>query len=196
MSLTGKMYDHFNLKVCNSRRNAFCLQSQILMKVMQWTFLVFFFALQLGSALCGAAQTSAMLIVGRTIAGLGASGIINGSFTIISASVPLEKRPPLIGACMGISQLGQVIGPLIGGAFTTGYTWRWSFYISSLNYGLFMAVVFGGVFYLPIYFQAIREKSAMLSGVYLMPNILPQILTTILTGVLGKSHTQASFDHC
>ncbi|KAJ0273167.1 hypothetical protein COL940_010011 [Colletotrichum noveboracense] len=56
--------------------------------------------------------------------------------------------------------------------------------ISSLNYGLFMAVVFGGVFYLPIYFQAIKEKSAMLSGVYLMPNILPQILTTILTGVL------------
>ncbi|KAJ0299245.1 hypothetical protein Brms1b_013173 [Colletotrichum noveboracense] len=53
--------------------------------------------------------------------------------------------------------------------------------ISSLNYGLFMAVVFGGVFYLPIYFQAIKEKSAMLSGVYLMPNILPQILTTILT---------------
>ncbi|KAH0439641.1 hypothetical protein CcaCcLH18_02751 [Colletotrichum camelliae] len=270
--LTGKMYNHFNLK---------------------WSFLVFFFAFELGSALCGAAQTSAMLIVGRTIAGLGASGIINGSFTIISASVSLEKRPPLIGACMGISQLGQVIGPLIGGAFTTGYTWRWSFYInlplgaivavplviihipeqvakqsplqvlkglhrfldligfalfapsvimlllalqyggnqfpwkssqviglfcgaglnavvwafwnrhkgdegliptsmvkrrivaiSSLNYGLFMAVVFGGVFYLPIYFQAIKEKSAMLSGVYLMPNILPQILTTILTGVL------------
>ncbi|EQB43712.1 hypothetical protein CGLO_17602 [Colletotrichum gloeosporioides Cg-14] len=270
--LTGKMYNHFNLK---------------------WTFLVFFLAFELGSALCGAAQTSAMLIVGRTIAGLGASGIINGSFTIISASVPLEKRPPLIGACMGNSQLGQVIGPLIGGAFTTGYTWRWSFYInlplgvivaiplviiqipeqvvkqnplhvlkglhrfldligfalfapsvimlllalqyggnqfpwksiqviglfcgaglnaivwafwnrhkgdegliptsmvkrrivaiSSLNYGLFMAVVFGGVFYLPIYFQAIKEKSAMLSGVYLMPNILPQILTTILTGVL------------
>ncbi|KAK2777594.1 MFS multidrug transporter [Colletotrichum kahawae] len=270
--LTGKMYNHFNLK---------------------WSFLVFFLAFELGSVLSGAAQTSAMLIVGRTIAGLGASGIINGSFTIISASVPLEKRPPLIGACMGISQLGQVIGPLIGGAFTTGYTWRWSFYInlplgavvavplviihipeqvakqsplqvlkglhrfldligfalfapsvimlllalqyggnqfswkssqviglfcgaglnavvwafwnrhkgdegliptsmvkrrivaiSSLNYGLFMAVVFGGVFYLPIYFQAIKEKSAMLSGVYRMPNILPQILTTILTGVL------------
>ncbi|KAF4833737.1 Efflux pump mlcE [Colletotrichum tropicale] len=270
--LTGKMYNQFNLK---------------------WTFLVFFFAFELGSALCGAAQTSTMLIVGRTIAGLGASGIINGSFTIISASVPLEKRPPLIGTCMGISQLGQVIGPLIGGAFTTGYTWRWSFYInlplgaivavplvmihipeqvakqsplhvlkglhrfldligfalfapsvimlllalqyggnqfpwkssqvvglfcgaglnavvwafwnrykgdegliptsmvkrrivaiSSLNYGLFIAVVFGGVFYLPIYFQAIKEKSAMLSGVYLMPNILPQILTTILTGIL------------
>ncbi|KAF4818387.1 Efflux pump mlcE [Colletotrichum siamense] len=290
--LTGKMYNHFNLKVYDSNE----MQSLALTQVLKWTFLVFFFAFELGSALCGAAQTSAMLIIGRTIAGLGASGIINGSFTIISASVPLEKRPPFIGACMGISQLGQVIGPLIGGAFTTGYTWRWSFYInlplgalvavplviihipeqvvkqsplhvlkglhrfldligfalfapsvimlllalqyggnqfpwkssqviglfcgaivnavvwafwnrhkgdegliptsmvkrrivaiSSLNYGLFMAVVFGGVFYLPIYFQAIKEKSAMLSGVYLMPNILPQILTTILTGVLGRS---------
>lgn len=238
-----------------------------------------------------------MLIVGRAVAGLGASGIINGAFTIISVSVPLEKRPPLIGVCMGISQLGQVIGPLVGGAFTTGYTWRWSFYInlplgalvaipltilrvpeqmpkdkawsvirkihqrvdlvgfalfapavimlllaleyggnqfswnssvviglfigagangivwgiwnwhkgeaalipasmvkrrivaiSALNYGLFMALVFGAVYYLPIYFQAIKEASAVLSGVYLLPNIIPQVITTILTGVLGKSN--------
>jgi MFS family permease len=34
-----------------------------------------------------------MLIVGRAVAGLGGSGITNGSLTIISASVPLEKRP-------------------------------------------------------------------------------------------------------
>ncbi|KAJ2982723.1 hypothetical protein NUW58_g6384 [Xylaria curta] len=70
-------------------------------------------------------------VVGRVIAGgLGRQGVVSGAFTIISACVPVEKRPPLIGALMGITQLGNIAGPVIGGAFTTGYTWRWCFYIN------------------------------------------------------------------
>jgi len=38
------------------------------------------------------AQSSKMLIVGRAIAGLGGSGLMNGSLTIIAACVPLQKR--------------------------------------------------------------------------------------------------------
>ena len=34
-----------------------------------------------------------MLIVGRAIAGVGAAGISSGAYTVLSASVPLEKRP-------------------------------------------------------------------------------------------------------
>jgi hypothetical protein len=34
-----------------------------------------------------------MLIIGRAIAGLGSSGLINGGLTIIAASVPLVRRP-------------------------------------------------------------------------------------------------------
>lgn len=34
-----------------------------------------------------------MLIVGRIVAGIGASGLTNGALTILSASVPLERRP-------------------------------------------------------------------------------------------------------
>lgn len=47
---------------------------------------------ELGSLLCGVAQSSKMLIVGRAIAGLGGSGLQNGALTIISACVPLQKR--------------------------------------------------------------------------------------------------------
>lgn len=47
---------------------------------------------ELGSLLCGAAQSSKMLIVGRAVAGLGGAGIQNGALTIISAAVPLHKR--------------------------------------------------------------------------------------------------------
>lgn len=33
-----------------------------------------------------------MFIVGRAIAGMGSSGVLNGAVTILSASIPLEKR--------------------------------------------------------------------------------------------------------
>ena len=34
-----------------------------------------------------------MFIAGRTVAGLGSSGLMNGGMTIIAGAVPLEKRP-------------------------------------------------------------------------------------------------------
>jgi MFS family permease len=34
-----------------------------------------------------------MLIIGRAVAGLGASGLTNGALTILAAAVPMHKRP-------------------------------------------------------------------------------------------------------
>jgi MFS family permease len=34
-----------------------------------------------------------MFILGRTVAGLGGSGLMNGGMTVIAGAVPLEKRP-------------------------------------------------------------------------------------------------------
>jgi MFS family permease len=48
---------------------------------------------ELGSVLCGAAQSSNMLIIGRAVAGLGGSGVRNGGLTIIAAAAPIHKRP-------------------------------------------------------------------------------------------------------
>ncbi|KAI0115567.1 efflux pump [Nemania sp. FL0031] len=274
--LIGKIYTHFRTK---------------------WTFLFFFGVFELGSVLCGAAKSSVMLIVGRAVAGVGAAGIINGAITIVSSCAPLEKRPALLGITMGFQQLGLVIGPIIGGAFTTYSTWRWSFYINlpigavvaililllripeqtpkasplsvlprlhhlldlagfalfapaviqlllALEYGgnqfswrssqvigLFVSAgvtfiawliwnyfkgdaallplsmlrrrtvwsaalfnafqmvgIFGTFYYLPIYFQAIYDASAILSAVYIIPLIVPQLLTAGITGgVLQKT---------
>ena len=60
---------------------------------LQRTFLAFFAFFELGSLLCGVATSSRMLIVGRAMAGIGASGIQNGAFTIIAECVSMPKRP-------------------------------------------------------------------------------------------------------
>ncbi|KAF2177954.1 efflux pump protein [Zopfia rhizophila CBS 207.26] len=98
----------------------------------KWAYLIFFGLFELGSLICGLANSSSMLIGGRAIAGMGSSGLLNGGMTIIAGAVPLEKRPVYTGIYLGISQVGIVCGPLLGGALTQYTTWRWwkCFYIN------------------------------------------------------------------
>jgi MFS family permease len=70
--LAGKLYTYFNSK---------------------WIFLSFLGIFELGSLLCGVAVSSKMLILGRAVAGMGGAGLMNGALTIMSASVPLVRRP-------------------------------------------------------------------------------------------------------
>ncbi|KAK4937643.1 hypothetical protein LTR10_021789 [Elasticomyces elasticus] len=118
--LTGKIYWEFDMK---------------------WTFLSFFAIFELGSVICGAATSSDMLIIGRAIAGMGGSGILNGGYSLIHASAPLPKQPFYLGIIMGVAQLGILCGPLVGGAFTEYVSWRWCFYIN-LPCGGVAALVF------------------------------------------------------
>ncbi|KAK5655912.1 hypothetical protein OQA88_5451, partial [Cercophora sp. LCS_1] len=269
--LTGKIYTHFKVK---------------------WTFIIFLLIFAVGSLICGVAVNSNMLIGGRAVAGLGVSGLQNGAMTIITNSVPFQKRALLLGILIGCGQLGIVFGPLVGGAITEYSTWRWCFYLNlpaaaivtavlvlihiperpapvehrrlrsvlkdldlsgfvifapaaimfllGLEYGgreypwksatvigllvgaggafalffaweqrqgenamiplrmmrkrevwssmlvgtFIMGTIFVFSFYLPIYFQAVRDASPFTSGVYVLPNILTSTFFAVLSGSL------------
>ena len=86
-----------------------------------------------------------MLIVGRAISGIGGASLITGFLTILVASVPSDKRPSkmylldkfsmaniavvYLGFMMGISSIGLVLGPILGGILTQHASWRWCMYL-------------------------------------------------------------------
>ncbi|KAK3303064.1 major facilitator superfamily-domain-containing protein [Chaetomium strumarium] len=93
-------------------------------------FLTAIFLFEVGSLICGVAQNSVTLIVGRAVAGVGAAGIFSGALTILAYSVPLAQRPVYTGAVGSMYGLASISGPLMGGAFTDHVTWRWCFFIN------------------------------------------------------------------
>ncbi|KAM3449469.1 hypothetical protein MY3296_006934 [Beauveria thailandica] len=105
----GKIYAYYNAK---------------------WVFLSAVGIFLIGSAICGAAHSSVMLIVGRAVAGLGSSGIFGGSVIITFFTVPLKMRPIYSGIVSFIFAVASIVGPLIGGALTQHGSWRWCFFLN------------------------------------------------------------------
>lgn len=67
-------------------------------------------------------------------------------------------------------------------------------WVSGLNYTFMVSTLFAASYFLPIYFQAVKGVSALVSGVRLLPTILPQMVAAIVSGTYGKFFG-ASFDH-
>ncbi|PVH78622.1 MFS general substrate transporter [Cadophora sp. DSE1049] len=133
--ISGKIYQYFSLK---------------------WTYLAFLTIFEIGSLICATAVNSVMLIVGRAIAGAGAAGLFSGALVILSHSVPLRQRPLYTGCIASMFSISNVVGPILGGAFTQHATWRWCFYIN-LPLGAITAVIL--VFFFSPHERATTKQS-------------------------------------
>ncbi|KAI9684601.1 MAG: hypothetical protein M1822_005689 [Bathelium mastoideum] len=102
---------------------------------------------EIGSAVCGAAPTMNALIVGRVIAGMGGSGVYIGVLNYFSLCTTEKERGGYISGIGVVWGLGAVLGPVVGGAFSTSSaTWRWAFYINLVIAAVFLPAY---IFYLP-----------------------------------------------
>ncbi|CEJ86583.1 hypothetical protein VHEMI04147 [[Torrubiella] hemipterigena] len=106
----GRIYGHFNAK---------------------WVYIFFVVVFEVGSAICGAAPSMNIMILGRAIAGIGGAGMYIGTMTLLATTTTLAERPIYI-SCTGFTWgIGIVLGPVVGGAFSqSSVGWRWAFYIN------------------------------------------------------------------
>src|SRR5437763_2268649 len=84
----------------------------------------------LASAAAALAPSIGALDAARAVQGLGGAIVMPLTLTILSRSVPAEKRGLALGAWGGISGLAIAFGPLVGGAVVDGISWHWVFWLN------------------------------------------------------------------
>ena len=82
------------------------------------------------SAAAALAPSIGALDAARAFQGLGGAIVLPLTLTILSASVPPQRRGVAIGAWGGISGLAVAFGPVVGGAVVSGFSWHWVFWLN------------------------------------------------------------------
>lgn len=83
-----------------------------------------------GSVLSGASQSFGFLILSRSVQGLGMGFLIPLSQIIVGDLIPPRHRGKYQGFMGAIFGLTSIVGPVVGGAITDHFGWRWLFYIT------------------------------------------------------------------
>jgi EmrB/QacA subfamily drug resistance transporter len=84
----------------------------------------------LASLVCGLANSATFLIIGRAVQGVGGAAMFATSLALIGQDFHGRERGTAIAA-WGATVGGAVaVGPLVGGALTSGLGWRWIFFVN------------------------------------------------------------------
>jgi EmrB/QacA subfamily drug resistance transporter len=84
----------------------------------------------LASAACGLSRSPEMLILARSLQGVGAALLVPSSLAIIGASFEEERRGKAIGTWTSLTSVTLILGPVLGGFFAENVSWRAVFFIN------------------------------------------------------------------
>jgi EmrB/QacA subfamily drug resistance transporter len=94
----------------------------------------------LGSALCGLAQSSTFLSLSRALQGVGGAIMFATALALLAQAFPPRERGVPFAVFGAITGVAIAVGPVLGGAITTGLSWRWIFFVN-VPIGVFALVV-------------------------------------------------------
>jgi EmrB/QacA subfamily drug resistance transporter len=82
------------------------------------------------SAVAALAPSIGVLVAARAVQGAGGAMVMPLSLTLLSAAVSPERRNAALGVWGAIGGAAVAIGPLVGGAITTGWAWQYIFWLN------------------------------------------------------------------
>ena len=82
------------------------------------------------SLICGLSTTSLMLNLARAAQGVGGAIMFATSLALIAGAFSGKERGTAFGIYGAVLGGAVAVGPLVGGAITTGIGWRWIFFIN------------------------------------------------------------------
>ena len=93
------------------------------------------FAIGLGiftvsSLVCGLSTTPLMLNIARAVQGTGGAVMFATSVALIASAFQGRERGTAFGIYGAVLGGAVAVGPLVGGALTTGVGWRWIFFVN------------------------------------------------------------------
>jgi hypothetical protein len=94
-----------------------------------------------GAIVAATAHNFTVILVGRSIQGVGGGGIICLTEIVVTDLVPLRERGKWFSFLSSMWAVGTVVGPILGGGFSQNVSWTWIFWINLPFAGVGTAMV-------------------------------------------------------